>query len=493
GDPRGADLAEARTRFESGDVVSSATLYQRAAEDEPRSWRRQYDAGIALARADFNPEAVERFDAAIARLASYESAHGESPEHHAAVIATHYAAAEVVTSRDCVTAIRHRKQAVARLRRYVDAADLLVLDRRLPFTIDGTGLESWDVWNALAIGYLQCTDYPDGYFARFPEGKRFLQAEYDDPAAPEIVSSPFKAALTTCIETNGSTSRCWALSNLNRLALIAETLGPRDDGSLPAAARRHEQALARLSYNVARLAAEEPEDRRYASPALVRAHRFDRAGDQSMSEPIRLLGRHLAAEIEDYALLAEPWRDLDVTRMPLADAESEEVKGMAWALVDRWQQRLAAGRPEDVLSEIEAARLEVPSLYLESLTTYRDDVADHFRQALHDAIVDLRKRGNDTVAAGIRDLRPAWLGDRWSAKAASAWRDGGFWGRVWIAGAILVALAVILVLLARRVVYPYLLYTTDYYRTELDERYADRQELGRPFLGSEQAKWREMP
>lgn len=470
--------------------VAAATTLGRAAEAQPASWMLAYDAGIAFHRSGFADRAAADLLRAQRRLGEYEVRFARDPAHHAAAVATRYAAGHARLRDDCVDAVHHWKLGVGALDRFVDAGGAHVFDRKLPFVLAPAPLASLDVWMALARGYVECEGrYPAEYFARVPRAKRFVESEYGDPEAAEIADGPFPDELAQCVRDEGATARCWVLSNLNKLWAANDDLVLAD--ALPEPFEPHRAALARLAYDVALLAATGP-DRAGAAAYLQAAGRLARGAPETagLGEAIARLGRYLAAEAGDFTLLAEAYRGLGPGEMPFtATSTAEEVKGMAWALRERWRRHLAAGRPEAVFAEVERVRQVIPDVHLDSLEAWSGAAREALRDALADEIRLQKRRGNLALAAGLRDFRAGYLGEAWADRAEAAWWTPGLraarWGLVFLYALFLAGL----VLLYRSVVYPYLVYTTDFYRTEMERRVRERRARDLPVTGEEIYRW----
>ncbi len=498
GDPPPADpqrVAEARRRFAGGAAgyVAAATLFERAARANPSSWSLRYSQGISLYRAGgFHSRAAAVLTRALGNLAAYDHGYRDDPTHHAAAIATRYAASLANLRDDCVTSIRHLKLAAKSMGSFVNAEGALVFDRSLPFRLTPTPLDNYDIWNTLAQAYLECEGkYPQEYFARWTDGRRFTQIEYSDPDAAVIQDGPFPTELADCIANDGSSSRCWALSNLNRLYSASRQLLPADGVDPPAAFRDTLPSLARMAFNVALLAAGGPHPAA-AVGYLQQAGRLNRTAPAAVAleGPITDLGRYLAPKTGDYAALAEPYRGRSVSELPFDQAPSPEaLKGMAWALSERWQSQLEARQPGRMIDEIDAAVQRIPGVYLDSLKSWRREVHRQLQAALADEIEVERRKDNPATALAIRDFRADYLGDGWPGAARAAWTSWSFWTRVGLLVSGWIVLVAGLGLVYRFVIHPYLLYSTDYYRTEFHHRHGLRQKARKPFTGREIGDW----
>lgn len=485
GDPPPADperAAEGRNLFEQEVYVQAATVFQRLAKETRNSWSLYYNAAVALDRAGAQTQAAEELGLALARLNAYEKEYGEDPRHQAAMVATRYAAGSVLLKEDCIQSIRHLKLAVRALRSFVDVEGAMVFDRRLPFQVT-PALQNHDVWNRLAEGYFACEGkYPDEYFAQWGGGQKFEDAEEENLKG--IEAGPFPNELGTCIEAGGKTSRCWALSNLHGVYFAIRELFP-DDGSAPTHFQEGLASLTRLIYNMALLGAE-GEDQAKALRFLQLAATLDRAG--KLEREVTDLGRYLAAETRNYSILAAPYRGRRPEDLPLdATSSPEEVKGMAWALSESWQQALRSGQPQEMIGEVDEAIHRVPGEFVDSLTEWKRGVQLQLRDALAEAM-DIERRRDVSAAMAIRDVRAPYLGEEWPRRAMWTW-----WSRVAVDLLKLVSLFVLILLamraVGRYVVYPYLLYTTDYYRTEFQRRHEERRRKDLPFTGREIAQW----
>lgn len=507
GDPWIADRSEvlaAARRIEATPAppVEAVTVLTRAAEEERGAWLLAYDAGVALLRSGFDDRAAGFLTRAQRTIERRDGPFVRRPEHHAAATATRYAAGHANLAADCVDAIHHFKLAVGALDRYVASGGADVFDRKLPFALAPLDLGSLDVWMALAWGYTECEGrYPAEYVERVPRARGFLESEYRNPEHPEIVGGPFPRQLARCVEEGGTSSRCWALSNLNRLWAVNRHLAL--GGDLDPAYAPHREALARLAYDVAFLAAAEPEPEEGdaesafgAGEVLRAAHRLarplDRAEHEALRSAIERLGRHLAVEAKDFTLLAEEYRGRPPSEMPFAaDAGPEAVKGMAWALRERWQGHLAARRPDRVFEEVETVRQRVPDVHLDSLAAWEGEAREALRDALAAEIRDQKRRGNLALAAGLRDFRAPWLGEAWAERADAAWWTPGLTAAKWGLVVLYVLFLAGLVVAYRAVVYPYLVYTADFYKSEMERRVEERRAKNLPVTGDEIYRWRQ--
>ena len=250
------------------------------------------------------------------------------------------------------------------------------------------------------------------------------------------------------------------------------------------------------------LAAAEPapeegdEERAIGAGEILRAaHRLarplDGADHEALRTAIERLGRHLAIDAKDFTLLAEAYRGRPPSEMPFAaDAEAEAVKGMAWALRERWQGHLDARRPERVFEEVETVRQRVPDVHLDSLAAWEADAREALRDALAGEIRAQKRRGNLALAAGLRDFRAPWLGEAWAERADAAWWTPGLTAAKWVLAALYVLFLAALVVVYRSVVYPYLVYTTDFYHSEMERRVEERRAKNLPVTGEEIHRWR---
>jgi hypothetical protein len=483
-----AALAEAAAAVRGDEALGAATRLHEMAREQPASWLLAYDSGIAYLATGFHDRAGGALQRAIERLESYASRSAGDPEHHAAVIASRYAAGHALRRDDCTGAIWQLKRSVAELSRYVDAGGAATFDRRLPYRVAPHPLSNLDVFGALVESYLECEGrYPDEYFAEYGEAVSFRRSEYADPDAADVREGPFREELAACIGSEGAAARCWAVSNLNSLWLANRELLRRE--ALPAAWEPFRPALARLAFNVALLAATGPDAER-APEALLVAQRLARGGGGGdggeLEAKARTLAQHLGAATKNYAALAEGWRGRSLEQMDFGpDTPPEELKGMAWALRERWSRHLAQRRPEAMFAEARQARAVLPEAYLDSLDRWRAASREALRDALAAEIRLQKRRGDLALAAGLRDFEAGWLGEDWPDRADAAWWTPGLRAaQVGLAAAALVVLAA-LALLYRGVVYPYVMYTTDYYRSELARRRRERGAKDLPVTGAE--------
>ena len=479
-------IAQARRDLEEGDPQAAATRYLRAVDQQP-TWEVYYGAGLVLTRAGDYRRSRAQWAKAVRRFEDLEAAGAQSPAHYAAGIATRNGAGlAALADRDCVEGIEHLRRAVHLLRRYVEVEGALVYDRKLPFQVAEAGLDNHSVWSALAQAYKEC----DGRFPRdYPEkyGDQDFAAEYDSADADEVAQGPFAAGLAACVAAGPSApSTCWAWSNLNKVLWSSRSYLPEDGGA--GLEPRLAASLARLTYNAAWLAAdsEHREDRRRADRWLAYAARLDRVGAvEGLDRRIAELGRHLAPVTENYSPLAELWRRVDLTELTLeVDRSPEEIKGIAWALSERWLDHLEGERPERMLVEVDA-QVRNAGTFGESLREWRAAVQERMRKALADEIRIQYANDNRAAALAIRDFRAPWLGEGWPSRSYRAWVSPAMvagWAAVFLVWA---GFTAGVWLVHRLVVYPYLVYTTDAYRLEHRRRHRQRLAAGRPFTREE--------
>jgi len=488
--PRDPDrLRDALERLGSEDPLGAATDLAELVERQPGSWQLLYDAGLGYRAAGFDDRAAASLAAATTRLEAYARWLGASAAHQAAVAATAYALADVLREVDCMESIEESKAAVAALSPFTDAGGVRTFDRRLPYRLEPHSLTSLDIFLGLVQGYLSCPEhYPQEYFEtktkRRPGGggATFRQAEYDDPDDPELRRGPFAAELAACIESDGADARCWAVSNLN--ATYVANLSVLGRPELPTAYEPYRDGLARLAFDVAVLDAG-GEDPTSAPAVLLQAHRL-RASDAELAAGIDALARHLGTTQKDYRVLAERFRGRDLPLLLTPTTPDEDLKGIAWAMRDDWQERLEAGEPEEVFRQVAQARSRIPDAYLGSLDAWEADARRALRESLADEIRVQKRRGNSenlAVAAGLRDFRVDWLGEAWPELAEAAWWTWGLRAAQWLLFALLALFLAGLVVAYRYAVYPYVMYTTDFYRSEFERRRRERGE--EPVTGPE--------
>lgn len=475
-------LARALSRLDGDEFYDAATDLVAMAERQPASWQLAYDAGLGYLAAELHERAAATLGRAGDRLDAYAPRHAGDPAHHAATIATRYAYARAVGRDDCIAAIRSLKIAVSDLRRFEEAGGGRSLDRRTPYRVEPTGLSSLDVWSALMAAYLDCDAYPAGYFARYRDASGFRASEYDDPAAADVAEGPFPHQLAECIESDGATARCWALSNLNSLYLANRPFLTR--GELPRALADLRLPLARLAYNAAHMAAS-GEDAAAAPDLLLQAYRL-KPDDPDLARRIEVLARHLGAEQHNYTVLAERFRGRDAEELGITpQTPNDELKGMAWALREQWQRHLAERRPEAVFADVAAARQVIPDAHLDSLAAWEEGAREALRDALAAEIRAQKKRRNRALAAGLRDFRADYLGGAWAERADAAWWTWELRAArlllVVLTGLFLLALAAVY----RYLVHPYVVHTADAYRLEFERRETAWRALDRPVTGPE--------
>ncbi len=488
--------AEARQRLDGSlrlleeDALAAAGRLRRLVRQRPGHWGSRYNLGVSLLRAGLWDDAVEHLDEALLRLRGLEEPYGARPEHQAAVIHNRYALGHALLANGrCVQAIRTIKFGIRALRGFLEAGELEVYGRYLPFTVAPTSLDSYSTWLLLARAYAECKGrYPAEYFRDHPDAKDFRAAEYADPDTAEIRDGPFPNELAACIADNGETSRCWALSNLNLIYFASRQAYPRRGVEPSAGLEPLWPRMAAIAYEIARLAAEREPDRRGAATYLQQARILNRSGaDATLDQRIDQLGRYLAREIRDFTLLADPYRGTAIAALPFAGADSaEEIKGMAWVLKERCEGHLRERNPAGISADVDRVRQTLAaSEHLASLDRWQKQVTKTLRQRLLEAMATERRRGDHATAAAVRDFRADFLGERWPWHARRAWIDSGliFRALAWLA--FLLAAAGAWWLVHRYVVYPYLLYTRDYYRTEFRHRHRQRRDAARPFTGEE--------
>lgn len=485
-------MAQGRRELQAGNLEPAATSFLRAANLQP-AWEALYAAGLALHEAGDSELAAERLsqaDERLQQLATAGAAGASGPTFHAAQVATRYAAGLAALEFDCLDAILHLRRAVRALDDYVDAEGAFVRDRRRPFRVREAGVDNHAVWATLARAYDRCEGtFPDEYERRHGRAQDFAQ-EYGSANAREIADGPFASALAACAGGGAAarSSRCWAYSNLNKPVWASRVYFARPDpesvgkGLEPTVL----DSLTRLVYDAAWLATGSEKDRPRASHYLGFAARLDRKAEvPGLAGRIAALGRHLAPTTKDYSFLAEPWRRRDLSTLSFdAGMKPEDVKGAAAALRERWVEHLHAGRPDLMIEEVDS-QLRRAGPHGASLRSWRDEVQAAFRQALVAALRTERGNGNLATALAIRDYAAPWLGPDWPNEASGAWITWDVRLR-WLGLALLwLAVTVLVWLFHRLVVFPYLVYTTDFYRLEYRRRHAERRRRDKPFTRDE--------
>lgn len=486
---RAAELAaDGRRDLAAGNPQAAATRLLRAVELQPQ-WGLLFTAATALGAVGDHGRALATFLSAEERLEALERSGVDGADLHAARIATRYAAGRAaLAAGDCLAAIPPLRRAVAALGAYIDAEGAMVYDRKQPFRVREAGLDNHAVWATLAEAYATCegrfpAEYPSYY------GAQSFAGEYRRADDPEIVGGAFPAGLAACVDAGDPSSRCWAWSNLNKVLQASRDYLPGENGE---PTRRLDGVLldsfARLVYDAAWLGAtsDQEADRALASRYLTAAAHLDREAEvPELATRIAALGRYLAPLTGDNSALAEPYRRQSLDDVILeAGLPPEALKGIGWALSERWLDQLQARQPEAMLAAIdEQVRRAGP--HGESLRQWRSTLQEAMRQRLAAEITTLRRNDDPASALAIRDFHADWLGEEWPSTARRAWIDG----RMilgWLGLALLfLALAGGLWLFHRLVVYPYLLYTTDYYRREHRRRHAERAKDGKPFTRDE--------
>lgn len=481
------DLSRSRSELEAGQPVRAATLALRAASDAPSAWLPRYQAGLALLAARDPAAAADELERARVRLPETRR---DDQRLVAARIATYLALGQALAPDDCLGAIGWFKQAVGTLPTYMEAADVLVYDADLPFTIEPLGRSSHEPWLALIETYARCPAYPERYAGRSKD----FRTEYRNPEADAVVRGPFPDELAACIRTSENNrgdapARCWQISNLNRLAMANRRHLPDPATGAPPevdpTAAGEPQALARLAESLARalLAADSDAARdrapTYLDTALAYARRTQ---DRALEQRIVQLGRHLAPVTGDYSVLAHRFRGRSPESLELTgDTSPEEVKGIAWHLSQRWQRQLAAGDVDVLFDEVTAQRRSAGP-HGASLAVWSERSRETLRQALVTEMRQRRDNGDLAGATAIRDLDAPYLGADWESAAAAGWRPWGtwlFWAGVWL------LLVLALAALYRLVVVPYALYTTDFYREEFSRRHEASKKARRAFTRRE--------
>ncbi len=478
---------QGRRDLQAGNLETAATSLLRAADLRP-TWEVLYSAGLALHAAGDFEFAAERLAEADVRLQELENAGASGPTFHAAQVATRYAAGLAAVEFDCLDAIFHLRRSVRALDQYVDADGAFVRDRGRPFRVREAGMDNHAVWATLARAYERCEGrFPDEYETRHKRRQDFAQ-EYRRGNQREITDGPFASALAACTSAASRSARCWAYSNLNKPTWASRIYFARPD---PESVGRGLEptvldSLARLVYDSAWLAADSEQDRARASTYLGHAARLDRKAEvPGLAGRIAALGRHLAPSTKEYSFLAEPWRRSDLASLTFdASMKPEEVKGAATALRERWVNHLRSARPDLMIEEIESQLLRAGP-HGESLRSWLEEVQAAFRQALVAAMRTERQNGNLATALAIREYQAPWLGADWPAEVSSAWVTWGVWLR-WLGLFLLWLLVTAAVWLVHRlVIFPYLVYTTDFYRLEHQRRHAERRRQGKPFTRDE--------
>jgi hypothetical protein len=486
---RALELArEGGRQLQSGNPEAAAASYLRAATLQP-TWEVLYPTGLALLAAGDPERAADQLGEAEARLLRLSTAGASSPVFYAALVATRYAAGLAHLEGDCLDAILELRRSVSALDAYVSVNGALVRDRLHPFQVSEAGIDSHAVWATLASAYYRCEGKFPGEYEKRHGWKEDFAKEYRSPARPEVRDGPFANALAACITTGGRSARCWAYSNLNQPAWASRMYFAGTDEktvgqALPPSVL---SSLTRLVYDVAWLAGQSDKDRMRASTYVAYAARLNRkANVPGLADRIAALGRHLAPATKDYSLLAETWhRRDDLSSLTLDERfKLEDLKGAVWALQDRWLQPLRSGHPDLMIQEVES-QVHRAGPYGTSLRDWKEDVQARFRDALIDAMRTTRRNGDLGAALAIRDFRAPWLGPAWRSQALRAWLTLEIWLR-WAFLFLLWVLAVAAACLFHRlVVFPYLLYTTDFYRLEHQRRRNQRKRQGKPFTRQE--------
>ncbi|HEX6201955.1 MAG TPA: hypothetical protein VF100_03060 [Thermoanaerobaculia bacterium] len=487
-DPTGRLTAEARRReaeglalLREGHALEAANTLLAAAEAAPGAWSPRYHAGLALLAAEHHEPAARALDEATGALTATGARRWSDPAVAAAETVT-LSAASAAAADDCLAAVNRARLAVAALERYRSAADVAVYDRTLPFPVLEAGIDSPHLWNRLADAYRRCDRPYSEYRRRWRQASSFRETEYQ-AVTEEVRSGPFPAQLGACIEQEDPSLSCWALSNLNKVYARAKILYPRPGKAPSELTRAHAEGLARLAYNAAWLAAQAEDDRPRALDALGRAARLPLGAESEMAARIGALYRHLAPETGDYSFLAGRYAGEDPAALSLAGGRTpEEVKGIAWALSDRWIGLARAGRPGETIAAAEAWRPAAGS-FGASLGEWIETVRQRFRADLAAEVRSRRANGDLATAAGLYELETPWLGEAWPPRLAALGAGTlGLWAAIGLGWLALVALAWAV---HRLVVVPYLLDTADLYREELQRRHRELRAKGIPFTRDE--------
>ncbi|HKH44707.1 MAG TPA: hypothetical protein VKM72_08595, partial [Thermoanaerobaculia bacterium] len=464
--------AQGREDFANGNFQAAATRLLDASRLQP-TWEVQYDAGLSLLAAGDSQLAAQKLVAAEERLLVL--ANSDTPAFHAAQVATPYAAGIAFLEFDCIDAIFRLRRAVRPLQDYADAAGTPVYNRQLPFRVREAEVDSPTAWATLARAYDGCEGkFPRDFESRYERQQDFA-AEYKRADIPEVREGPFAGSLADCVAAGKETisSRCWAYSNLNKAAWGARSYFPQSDEAPVGRGldRTLLPSLARLAYEIAWHAAGTEKDRQQAGTYLVYAARIDRqAKVPGFADRIAELGRYIAPITKNYSLLAEPWRRRDLNTLTFdANMKPEEIKGAAWALQERWGGHLRDGDPKLMMEEIDS-QISRAGPHGASLQSWKAEVQEKLRETLATAMLTERTNGNLPAALAIRDLAAPWLGSGWSAQAFRAWLTWKVWLR-WAFLLLVWLLATAAVWFFHRlVVFPYLVYSTDYYRLEHQRR-----------------------
>lgn len=486
--------AEFQQRLDQGrrliqaDSTAAAGRLNSLVRLRPQHWAVRYNLGISLLHASLWKDAAHHLGKALQRLEGLEEKYDQRAEHQAAIIYNRYALGRaLLEDGNCVRSIRTIKSGIRSLTRFLEVSELEVYDRYLPFTVAPTSFDSSSMWLLLTHAYVGCEgSYPAEYFRRYPDAGDFLASEYSDPYTSEIQEGPFPNELSWCIANNGSESRCWALAQLNRIYYASRQLYPDLYGEAPASLQPFWPRMAAIAYEIARLAAERDLDRRgaaiYLRQAAILSHG---SADNALSQRITDLGRYLAAEFRDFSYLAVPYRYIATEDLPFAETTSpEELKGLAWQLKERCETHLRKGNPEAISAAIaQVQRALEGSGHLPSLDQWQRQTETALQDRLLRAMAE-RQRYSPTAVA-IRDYRADFLGVDWPSRARQAWIDLGLIFRGVLYLTFFLATIAAWWLIHRYVVYPYLLYTCDYYKTEFRHRYKQRRLAHRPFIGKE--------
>lgn len=492
--PPGYDaVLAALARGEELEMNRAAAFLSKAAEERPRAWALSYNAGAAFLRTPYDDRAR-----GVLKKAWEALDEKGSDAQRAAAIHTRYAWAQGWLGADCITSIELLKPAIGLMPRLAEKQEL-TFDSMQPFALAPGELSNLDVWGALVDAYRRCESrYPEDFYRRNSGASRFRASEYSRRDDPRITGGPFPTQLAACVDSDGETARCWMLSNLNELYRVnAPLIRSASPGASPAPSagssrgrglggfEPHRDDLARLAYQVAWMLAERPDDGgRPAGAYLAEAVRLagsgsgGRGGDAQraeLAERIDALASYLGSEYGDYNALAVPHEARPPESMDFRGASDLQAKGMAWALGERWQGQVAAGDPARPFAEADELRARLSPDQITSLDGWREEARESIGAALAREITAQRRVGNRQLAAGLARLRGPFLGEDWPERARDAWVTPGERVARWALWVGLGTFVLALVVFYRRVLYPYYLYTSDFYLAE----FARRQEVFR--------------
>jgi len=486
--------------FEDGEPDEAEYLFRKLA-DSSGAWQPRYNQAISLAQLGLVDRALFVLEEAAEELTSARySGLDRDPAYLSAWIVNHYALAEIRLQHEpdeCLGPIRDLKRAVGRLETFVRSDGVRAAGRELPFRLSPTKLNSYDVWLRLNELYLQCEDYPAEYFGRRFGTERYRDQRVANPDLSLNSEGLFSQQANICWGNDGQTRDCWWRLNYNYLHWQSRTM----TAALNPAFSANWPTLARLYQHLASILAKEDRSSDALSllsttSKLVQAAEpdLDAAEKQEWQESLEALALYIAVGGDDttperYAALGEPYQGRALADLELDGAEDWQLKGMSYALSQRWQEQVRGGEMDKMYEEIQAARGQIPARYFNSLKSWwEDEVQPEFRARLVRVIGEERSNSPERALA-VRDFRSAYMGDGWPLRSSWVWL-APHWPALLFRLLIGMLFFGLWALVHRYVVYPYLLYNTNYYESEFRRRYKERQKEKLPFIAPELEEYR---